>query len=55
MDLSGGRTQFAKFMDKAFITNDGKAIEGAAAGEVAVMGKVTYFFKSTDAEDECPV
>ncbi len=41
--LSGGRTQFAKLRGKALICDDGEAIEGAAAEEVEVMGKVTFF------------
>jgi len=49
--LSGGQTQFAKFMGKALITDDGEAIEGAAAEEVEVMGRVTYFINSTDSDD----
>ncbi|QCZ26138.1 hypothetical protein [Leclercia adecarboxylata] len=49
--LSGGRTQFAKFMGKALITDDGEAIEGEAAEEVEVMGRVTYFINSTDVDD----
>lgn len=49
--LSGGQTQFARFMGKALITEDGEAIEGAAAEEVEVMGRVTYFINSTDADD----
>lgn len=36
--LSGGRTQFARVMGRALITDDGEAIEGAAAEEVEVMG-----------------
>jgi len=43
--LSGGQTQFARFMGKALITEDGEAIEGA------VMGRVTYFINSTYADD----
>jgi len=49
--LSGGRTQFAKLRGKALITDDGEAIEGLAAEEVEVMGRVTYFINSTDADD----
>ncbi len=52
--LSGGRTQFAIFRGKALITDDGEAIEGAAAEEVEVMGRVTFFINSTD-EDDRPV
>ncbi|EFN4809632.1 hypothetical protein FQH08_15700 [Escherichia coli] len=53
--LSGGQTQFARFMGKALITEDGEAIEGAAAEEVEVMGRVTFFINSTDVNDESPV
>ncbi|KFC98595.1 hypothetical protein [Leclercia adecarboxylata] len=54
--LSGGRTQFARVMGRALITEDGEAIEGEAAEDIEVMGRVTYFINSTDAhEDECPV
>lgn len=49
--LSGGRTQFAIFRGKALITDDGEAIEGEAAEEVEVMGRVTYFINSADADD----
>lgn len=52
--LSGGRTQFATLRGKALITDDGEAIEGAATEEVEVMGRVTFFINSTDA-DESPV
>ncbi len=34
--LSGGQTQFARFLGKALITEDGEAIEGDAAEEVEV-------------------
>lgn len=49
--LSGGRTQFAKLRGKALITDDGEAIEGSAAEEVEVMGRVTYFINSTMEDD----
>ncbi len=49
--LSGGRTQFARVMGRALITEDGEAIEGDAAEEVEVMGRVTFFINSTDADD----
>ncbi|HGY5075584.1 TPA: hypothetical protein ACNV27_000722 [Citrobacter gillenii] len=52
--LSGGQTQFARFMGKSLITEDGEAIEGAAE-EVEVMGRVTFFINSTDVNDESPV
>jgi len=53
--LSAGQTQFARFMGKALITEDGEAIEGAAAEEVEVMGRVTFFINSTDANDDSPI
>ncbi|MEB5748646.1 hypothetical protein MXF13_01925 [Leclercia adecarboxylata] len=49
--LSGGRTQFAQVRGRALITDDGEAIEGESADEVEVMGRVTYFINSTDADD----
>jgi len=52
--LSGGQTQFARFLGKALITEDGEAIEGDAAEEVVVLGRVTFFINNTDA-DESPV
>ena len=53
--LSGGRTQFARVMGRALITDEGEAIEGTAAEEVEVLGRVTFFINSTDADDESPV
>ena len=44
--LSGWQTQFARFMGKALITDDGDAIEGEEAEEVEVLGRVTYFINS---------
>jgi len=49
--LYGGRTQFAKLRRKALITDDGEAIEGTAADEVEVLGRVTFFINSTDVDD----
>lgn len=49
--LSGGRTQFAKLRGRALITDDGEAIEGAAAEEVEVMWCVTYFINSVIEDD----
>lgn len=49
--LSGGRTQFARVMGRALITDDGEAIEGAAAEEVEVMGRVTFFINSAIEDD----
>ena len=45
--LSGGRTQFARVMGRALICDDGEAIEGEAAEEVEVLGRVTFFINST--------
>jgi hypothetical protein len=52
--LSGGRTQFARVMGKSLIFNDGETMEGSAAEEVNVLGRVTYFINRA-AGDECPV
>lgn len=49
--LSGGRTQFAKLRGRALITDDGEAIEGEAAEEVEVMGRVTFFINSAIEDD----
>lgn len=49
--LSGGRTQFARVMGRALICDDGEAIEGAAAEEVEVMGRVTFFINSVMQDD----
>jgi hypothetical protein len=49
--LSGGQTQFAKLRGRALITDDGEAIEGEAAEEVEVMGRVTFFINSTGDDD----
>jgi len=49
--LSGGRTQFARVMGRALITDDGEAIEGEAVEEVEVMGRVTYFINSAIEDD----
>lgn len=53
--LSGGQTQFARFLGKSLITEDGEAIEGAAAEEVEVMGRVTFFINSATIDDGSPV
>ncbi|MEB5750042.1 hypothetical protein MXF13_09145 [Leclercia adecarboxylata] len=50
--LIGGRTQFVKLRGRALITDDGEAIEGDAAEEVEVMGRVTYFIKRADNDDD---
>lgn len=49
--LSGGRTQFARVMGRALICDDGEAIEGAAAEEVEVLGRVTFFINSLLQDD----
>lgn len=49
--LSGGRTQFARVMGRALICDDGEAIEGEAAEELEVLGRVTFFINSTDEGD----
>lgn len=52
--LSDGYTQFAKLQGRSLITDDGEAIEGEAAEEVEVLGRVTYFINSTNS-DHSPV
>lgn len=49
--LVDGRTQFAKLRGRALITDDGEAIEGEAAEEVEVMGRVTFFINSADGKE----
>lgn len=49
--LSGGRTQFARVMGRALIRDDGEAIEGEAAEEVEVLGRVTFFINSVLQDD----
>lgn len=49
--LSGGRTQFARVMGRSLIFEDGETMEGEAAEEVEVLGRVTFFINSTDADD----
>ncbi|KQJ07459.1 hypothetical protein AM264_03640 [Escherichia coli] len=49
--LSGGRTQFVKLRGRALITDDGEAIEGEAAEEVEVLGRVTFFINSALQDD----
>ncbi|MRG31779.1 hypothetical protein [Enterobacter cancerogenus] len=51
--LSDDRTQFAKLMGKALITDDGESIEGVALEEVEVLGRVTFFINRA-LEDDCP-
>ncbi|EFL6450605.1 hypothetical protein AAS80_004678 [Escherichia coli] len=40
--LYDGRSQFAKWMGAALITDDGEAIEGDALDEVTVFGVLTF-------------
>lgn len=49
--LSGGRTQFARVVGRALICDDGEAIEGEAAEEVEVLGRVTFFINSALQDD----
>ncbi|MDS0951287.1 hypothetical protein OSC02_17060, partial [Enterobacter hormaechei] len=53
--LSGGRTQFARVMGRALITDDGEAIEGAALEGVEVLGRVTFFINHARDDDDNPV
>jgi len=46
-----GYNQFARWMGDALITDDGEAIEGEAAEEVEIMGRVTFFINNVDADD----
>ena len=41
--LCDGHTQFVKLQGRSLITEDGEAIEGEAAEDVEVLGRVTYF------------
>ena len=45
------RNEFAKLYGAALITEDGEAIEGEAAEEVEVMGRVTFFINSVMQDD----
>ncbi len=49
--LSGGRTQFARVMGRALITDDGEAFEGTAAEKVEALGRVTFFINSAMEDD----
>ncbi|EPB1856362.1 hypothetical protein ACRBYZ_001743 [Escherichia coli] len=53
--LCGGYTQFAKLQGRSLITDDGEAIEGEAAEEVEVLGRVTYFINRAQVSDDCRV
>ncbi|EPR0420054.1 hypothetical protein ACUZIT_001574 [Enterobacter hormaechei] len=52
--LCEGRTQFAKLMGQALITDDGEAIEGEALSDVEVLGRVTFFINRA-MDDDLPV
>ena len=52
--LCEGRTQFAKLMGLALITDDGEAIEGGALEEIEVLGRVTFFINRA-IDDELPI
>lgn len=52
--LCDGHTQFAKLQGRSLITEDGEAIEGEAAEEVEVLGRVTFFINRT-LDDDTPV
>lgn len=46
-----GLTFYARLCGEAVITEDGEAIEGEAAEEVEVLGRVSFFINGTDADD----
>ncbi len=48
--MSGARKQFAKYRGRALITDD-EAIEGEAAEELEVLGRVTFFINSVLQDD----
>lgn len=45
-----GRSQFAKWMGRSLITNEGEAIEGDALDGVTVFGVLTYTINRVDDE-----
>lgn len=49
--LCDGHTQFAKLQGRSLITEDGEAIEGEAAEEVEVLGRVTFFINRIQEDD----
>lgn len=49
--LYDGRSQFAKWMGSALITDDGEAIEGEALDEVTVFGVLTYTINRVKDDD----
>ncbi|QSW37087.1 hypothetical protein KQ929_11980 [Leclercia pneumoniae] len=49
-----GHTQFAKLQGGSLITEDGEAIEGEAAEQVEVLGRVTFFINRAS-DDDTPV
>lgn len=42
-------------MGRALICDDGEAIEGEAAEEVEVLGRVSFFINRAFNDDGCPV
>lgn len=52
--LCEGGTQFAKLQGRALITSDGEAIEGEAANDIEVLGRVTFFINRAS-DDSCPI
>lgn len=52
--LCDGHTQFAKLQGRSLITEDGEAIEGEAAEQVEVLGRVTFFINRAS-DDDTPV
>lgn len=49
-----GRSEFAKVMGRALITEDGESIEGEALNDVMVAGVVTFFINRVY-EGDAPV
>ncbi|AMO47636.1 Hypothetical protein AKI40_1219 [Enterobacter sp. FY-07] len=49
--LYDGRSQFAKWMSAALITDDGEAIEGDELDEVTVFGVLTYTINRVKDDD----
>jgi len=50
-----GRSQFAKWMGRSLITEDGEAIEGEALDGVTVFGVLTYTINRADGADLIPI
>ena len=49
--LYDGRSQFAKWMGAALVTDDGEAIEGDALDNVTVFGVLTYTINRVKDDD----